>query len=78
MEKSQALGSAKAQFSKELAEATSKLEEEHGRQLDELKKEREAVSEREVSREEWKREKERAVAEAVEQARTKWLEEKEK
>ena len=71
------LASAKAQFSKELAEATHKLEEEHTDQLEKVRQGSGQVQ-GQSSREEWEREKERAVEEAVKQARVKWLQEKEK
>lgn len=76
-EKAQAVATAKAQFTRELAEATHRQEEEHGHQLEKLKQERLQVHIN-PSKEEWEREKERAVDEAVKQARKKWLEEKEK
>ena len=77
-EKSEALASAKAQFSKELAEATHRLEEERGQQGEDVRRESQGVDgETSKREEEWEREKERAVDEAVKLARAKWLEEKE-
>ena len=76
-ERDEALVSAKAQYTSELAEATRRLEGEHGRQLEAARREGQQTHV-ESSREEWEREKERAIQEAVKEARVKWLEEKER
>ena len=70
------LASAKAQFSRELAETRHRLEEEHTRQAEILRQEN-GQAQAQSSGEEFEREKERAVEEAVRQARVKWLQEKE-
>ena len=87
LEKSQAVASAKEQWSEELAETRHRLEEEQGERLkegggsdgeDTGQPSSRKKGEEEKEREEWEREKERAVDEAVKQARAKWMEEREK
>jgi hypothetical protein len=83
LEKSQAVASAKEQFSEELAEARRRLEEEQGKRVKGGGSDGEDIaqpSSRKKGEEEkeWEREKERAVDEAVKQARAKWMEEREK
>ena len=84
LEKSQAVASAKEQFSEELAETRCRLEKEQGERLkggggsDGEDTGHHQPSSRKKEREEWEREKERAVDEAVKQARAKWMEEREK
>lgn len=75
VEKTQVLASAKAQFSRELAETTHRLKEEHTHQIEILRQDQ--AQAQSSGKEEFEREKERAVEEAVRQARMKWLQEKE-
>ena len=87
LEKSQAIASAKEQWSEELAETRRRLEEEQGERLkggggsdgeDNGQPSSRKKGEEEKERGEWEREKERVVDEAVKQARAKWMEEREK